>query len=278
MRTHTSANFLIYFMLPSSYIKTSKKSIMKNKSTFLIIVICGAALFGNDDTIVPDRPGFSTGTQTVKPAVVNVELGYQYSFNNYDSKPSSHTLPMMVLRTGLSDKSELDIQWDGVNVDKEEGQSKVTSKADLSIGGKYKLVENERYNITSLGIVSLPTGTAPSTSDSTDPLIGVLWDYSISDSNTLFGTVQASSSKIDDHRVYDTQFAVGSSFSHTEAIGSFVEFYTIEPSKPNLHPTRVIDGGMTYLLTNDTQLDFSMGIGLTRYSSNFIGFGIATRF
>ncbi|WP_295055768.1 transporter [Sulfuricurvum sp.] len=249
---------------------------MKNR--LILLALYGIGLLANENSIVADRPGFSTGTQTVKPKVVNVELGYQYSFNNHDSKPSSHTLPLMLLRTGISEKSELNIQWDGINIDKEEGQSAVRSKADLSIGGKYKLLDNQQYNITALGILSLPTGTSPSTSDSTDPLVGILWDYSISDNNTLFGTVQASSSQIDHHRVYDTQFAVGSSISHTETIGSFLEIYAIEPSKHDLHATRVIDGGMTYLLTNDTQLDFSIGIGLTRYSSNFIGFGIASRF
>jgi hypothetical protein len=251
---------------------------MNKKSKLFLLAIYSISLLASEDPIAADRPGFSTGTKTVQPSIVNVELGYQYSFNNHYSKTSSHTLPLMVLRTGLSEKSELDIQWDGVNIDKEEGFSAVNSKADLSVGGKYKLLENEQYNITALGILSLPTGTSPSTSNSIDPLVGILWDYSISDQNTLFGTVQASSSQMDHNRIYDTQFAIGSSISHTETIGSFLEIYTIEPSEPSLYATRVIDGGMTYLLTNDTQLDFNIGIGLTRYSSNFIGFGIASRF
>ena len=251
---------------------------MKNKSLFLLFVIPAIASFASEDAIVADRPGFSTGTQTVKPKVVNVELGYQYSFTNHDTTQSSHTLPLMVLRTGLSEKSELDLLWDGLNVDKEEEQSRVTSKADLSIGGKYKLYESAQYNLTALGIFSLPTGTYPSTSDSVDPLVGILWDYALSDSNTLFGTVQASSSQLDHNRVYDTQFAIGTSISYTQTVGSFLEFYTVMPSEPTLRDTRVIDGGITYLFTNDTQIDFNIGIGLTKYSSNFIGFGIASRF
>lgn len=251
---------------------------MKKPITLLLAALCGINVFGNDDPIVPDRPGFSTGTQTVKPNVVNIEVGYQYAFNNYDTKPSSHTLPLMVLRTGISEKSEFDILWDGINLDKEEGASTVHSKADLSIGGKYKLLENEQYNLTLLGLVSLPTGTAPSTSDSVDPLVGLLWDYSLSDTNTLFGTVQTSSTKIDHNREYDQQFSIGTSFAHTETIGSFIEFYTIIPSESGLHTTKTIDGGMTYLLTNDIQLDVNVGLGLNRYSSHFIGFGFATRF
>lgn len=62
-----------------------------------------------NDAIVPDRPGFSTGTQTVKPKMVNVELGYQYSYNNHTPQQSSQTLPQMLLRTGISGNAEVDL-------------------------------------------------------------------------------------------------------------------------------------------------------------------------
>ena len=250
---------------------------MNKQFLLILLVLCGINSFA-DEAIAPDRPGFSTGTKTVKPNVVNIELGYQYSFNNYDTKPSSHTFPQMVLRTGLSDVAEFDLQWEGINIDKEEGSSTLHSSADLGIGGKYKLIETDQYNMTFMGVVSLPTGSTPSTSDSVDPLIGLLWDYSLSDTNTLFGTVQTSSSQIDQNRVYDQQFSIGTSFSLTETFGSFIEFYTIMPSESSLHDTKTMDGGITYLFTNDIQLDINFGLGLNRYTSNFIGFGFATRF
>lgn len=251
---------------------------MKKKPQYMLLLLCCISLSASGDSIVADRPGFSTGTATVKPRSINIEAGYQYSFNNREQKSSSHSFPLMVLRTGLLEQSELDIQWDGLNVDKEEGTPKETSTTDVSIGAKYKLLESEQYNLTALGMLSLPTGTPPSTSNSVDPLVGMLWDYSISDRQTLFGTLQTSSSILDGDRVFDIQCAIGGSISHTEAIGSFIEIYTIEPFHSGLNSTRVIDGGITYLLTNDTQLDFNVGIGLTKYSSNFIGFGIASRF
>jgi len=39
-----------------------------------------------------------------------------------------------------------------------------------------------------------------------------------------------------------------------------------------------MDAGITYLLSNDIQLDINAGVGLNNYSNNFIGFGIASRF
>lgn len=251
---------------------------MKNKSFFLLLAILPVVSFASGDTIITDRPSFSTGTHTVKPKGMIVESGYQYTFNNQGVKQSSYTLPSVVLRTGLSEKSELDVSWGGLNVDKVEGQSRVTSATDLSVGGKYKLYESEQYNLTAFGMISFPTGTSPSTSQSVDPFVCILWDYTLSDKNSLFGIVQTSSSKLDHNRIYDTQFTVGSSISHTQALGSFLEFYTLIPWEATSHDIRVIDAGITYLLTNDTQIDFSIGVGLTKYSSNFIAFGLSSRF
>jgi len=45
-----------------------------------------------DAPIVADRPGFSTGTYTVKPGKLNIELGYQYAFNKNANDQSAQTL------------------------------------------------------------------------------------------------------------------------------------------------------------------------------------------
>ncbi len=251
---------------------------MKNISLFLLLAATAITCLASEDSIIADRPGFSTGTYTVKPHVLNVELGYQYASSNNDSKQFSQSLPLMVLRTGLSEKIELDLLWDGLNIDKEKNQPTTTSRADISVGGKYRIYESTQYNLTALGILSLPTGSVPSKSNHFDPLLGLLWDYSLSDETSLFGTVQASSYEAESSRIYDTQAAIGASFSHTESIGTFVEIYTIVPSKSTLEREHVLDGGVTYLLSQDIQLDFNIGIGLNDSSPNFVGFGIASRF
>jgi hypothetical protein len=39
-----------------------------------------------------------------------------------------------------------------------------------------------------------------------------------------------------------------------------------------------IDGGVTYLLTDNIQLDISAGVSLNRETDNFIGTGMSIRF
>lgn len=254
------------------------KEAVRNTLVFLLLCVVQVSAFAGGSPIVADRPGFSTGTYTVKPGKLNVELGYQYAFNTNPIDQSTQTLPLLVLRTGLSSKVELDLLWDGWNIDHADNQSSDTSVADVSIGGKYRIHESSKYNLTLLGLLSLPTGSSPSTSDNVDPLFGLLWDYSLSSQPSLFGVVQASSFKYEGSRVYDAQVAIGVSFSHTDRIGSFIEIYSILPSEVKLDDEIVMDGGITYLLSNDVQLDINVGAGLNDTSTNFVGFGIASRF
>jgi len=232
----------------------------------------------DEGPIAADRPGFSTGTHTVEPGRLDVELGYQYAFNNTGVNRSTQTLPLLDLRTGLSLKSELDVLWDGWNIDHAENQSSDVSVSDVSIGGKYRLREGPKYNLTALGLLSLPLGSAPSTSDHVDPLVGLLWDDSLSSQASLFGVVEATSFIFEGDRIYAAQVAIGASFSHTDRLGTFIEIYSAVPSRSKLDDEVVMDGGVTYLLSHDVQLDMNAGVGLNSASNDFIGFGVASRF
>ena len=232
--------------------------------------------FASDDRVRPDRPGFTTGTYTVKPGNVIVELGYQYAFGSNDNDQSTQTLPLMDLRIGLTPKIELDLLWDGWNTEYAENQPSDTSVADVSIGGKYRIHKSSIYNLTMLGLLSLPVGSSPSTSDSVDPLLGLLWDYSLTSKVGLFGEALADSYTYGGDRTYDAQLAIGAGFRNTDRITTFIEIYGILPSEAKLNDEIVIDGGVSYLYRNHTRLDASVGVGLNDTSDNFIGFGIAT--
>ena len=71
------------------------------------------AALADSGPIVADRPGFSTGTYTVKPGKLNTEFGYQYAFNTDGVDRNTQTLPQLNVRVGLSPKAELNLLWDG---------------------------------------------------------------------------------------------------------------------------------------------------------------------
>ncbi|WP_457748887.1 transporter [Sulfurimonas sp.] len=227
------------------------------------------------ETVVADRPGFSTGTYSVQPGNFNIEMGYNYTFDTISSKNDTQEFPLFELRTGITENIEFDILTDGWSTTKD---FKEHSTSDITIGGKYRLVKNDRYNLTAMTLITLPTG---SQSDfkikNISPLIGLLWDYTLDETISFFGTFQASTYR-DEKRIYDFQPAVGVTFTHTEKFASFIELYTIIPSSSIVPTEKVIDGGFTYLLKENIQLDINGGIGLNKDSEDFFGFGIAIGF
>jgi len=232
----------------------------------------------DDAPIAPDRPGFSTGTYTVNPGQLFAEFGYQYAFNNHGINSATQTAPSLTLRTGLTSRLELDLLWSGWNIQHVDKQPSTTSTSDMSVGGKYSLTSSSKYHLSLLGLISLPVGGAASTTDHVDPLAGLLWDYSLSDQRALFGVVQVASTVAAVGRIYQSQIALGTSFSHTDRLGSFFEIYGILPNDGRIKDELVIDGGLTYLLNSDIQLDMSAGIALNKSSNNFVSVGIARRF
>ena len=244
----------------------------------LCCLVSPAGALAENGPIVPDRPGFSTGTYTVKPGNINTEFGYQYAFNTDGVDRDTQTVPQLNVRVGVTPNVELSLLWDGWNINDADDQSSDTSVADVSVGGKYRLQESEQYNLTLLGLVSLPVGSEPSTSDDVDPLLGLLWDYTLSEQVSLFGVVQSSSFKYEGDRTYDAQLAVGASFSHSPRLSTFIEVYGIWPSESELDDEAVLDAGIIYLWSKDIQLDINAGVGLNDDSDNFIGVGMAVRF
>lgn len=226
-------------------------------------------------TVVADRPGFSTGTYTVTPGNFNVEMGYEAAFSHDDTHRTTHTAPLLDVRVGLTSESEIDLMWSGWNIDHIAGNS-ITSTSDMAIGGKYRLVSQSQFNITALGILSLPTGNA--SSGKIDPTAAIVWDYTPLDTITVFGMVQFVSFTEDENRNESIQPAIGLSFSHTEKLGTFIELYSDIPLGRNIQRADMIDAGFTYLLADSTQFDLNFGLSLDHRSDDFVGVGIAMRF
>ncbi len=235
-------------------------------------------LFAQSSAIVSNRPSFTTGTYTLKPAEVVLELGYQYAFNNHTPDYAKQTAPLMDLRFGLSSKMEMDLLWSGRQSYKMDGQEAQTSFSDLAIGSKYRLIEHKAYNLSLLAILSLPTGSAPATSDHIDATAGLSWDYTSASGLLVFGIVQTASSVNNDKRVYNVQPAVGLAFTHAHGWGSFVEYFSDIPLRSDANFKHAIDAGVTYLISNDLQWDINAALGLNEKSENYVGTGLAYRF
>ena len=81
----------------------------------------------------------------------------------------------------------------------------------------------------------------------------------------------------DSGRVFEVDPSVSLEGSLTSRLSAFVEYFsTIRASGEE--DEHGMDGGFTYLLSDDLQIDLSAGAGLNRATPDFfVGFGIAWR-
>ena len=223
--------------------------------------------------IQPDRPGFSTGTYTVAPGKVNLEAGFQSSYGDNAGDPDSFTAPLINIRTGLTPSTELNLLLDGWTRE-QSGSDTSISTSDILVGVKHRLLNREKYNLSLLGFVSLPTGNDPDSGNFT-PFIGLLWDYEVSEEVGAFGTFQIISFVEDGERSNNFQPAIGLTFSHTDKLSTYVEYYRDMSLNIDTRDSDMFDAGIAYLINDDIQIDFNFGLSIDRISSDFIGAGFA---
>jgi hypothetical protein len=238
-------------------------------------------LFGWDaepliGTIGADRPGFSTSPQTVPLGRLQIEGGYQFTM---DRGVDSHALPFVLIRAGLTKKLELRVGWDGLSWTENNGRFKPEA-TDMSLGLKTNVFEQGAVlpAIGLLGSLSLPTGNGSATSNRVDPTGGLLWNYDLAAGPGIFGTVLLSSVTGDDGRFFEAGNAIGISLPVNDRFESFVEYFGFY-RKGGGGPAHNLNGGFTYLFTDNLQLDINGGLGLNgRADDYFLGTGLAFRF
>ena len=90
--------------------------------------------------------------------------------------------------------------------------------------------------------------------------------------------LQITSTRVQGKREFSGQFAAGASRSLTDRVGVFIEYFNDIPFDSEIDAQHAVDGGLTFLLNDDVQLDINAGAGLNSATDNFVGVGIAMRF
>ena len=218
-----------------------------------------------------ERPSFSSSPFALPVGYWQIEAGYQLTRNGGAESLRDHTLPNALLRFGLLEKFELQLNWSGYTW-KKSGGTESNGFQDASIGLKWQLGDsNSSVPIGLFASVSLPIGDQAFSSDDYDPKIGVFWSHS--GSLDWFGTATV----LDSGDNYQIDNAVGFNFSLAERQGVYLEYHGSYPEGQG--PAHNLNSGMTWLVSNDLQLDVNGGVGLNKRASDFfVGVGISYRF
>jgi len=240
-----------------------------------------------DEPLVTDRPDFTEASSTVGLGVTQIEMGYTFVYNDDDAtgdKTHTHTAPEILLRYGFLDNVELRVIWTyGWEEMEVSGvRSATDGGSDLSIGLKIDLFEQCCWRPEQAVIISTASDSGATNFSSNTFTAGVTYSYSWElanewalGANTGFFTDREGS---DDFIVWLQSISLGVPID--DCWGFYVEYFGLyETHKAPAVDQHFMNVGLTYLLTNNLQLDLRAGMGLNADAEDFFaGTGVSVRF
>ena len=229
--------------------------------------------------MVTDRPDATESAVTVAVGVFQLESGY--TFDKVDDV-KIHSLGEILLRVGVADILELrfginSYQW-------ARGQAGINHGS--TVGLKLRLLDNEGKTglgspqVAVLASTSVPTGSSLMSQNKIEPemRLSVSWDLS---ERLALGTNFSYSYTNEvavDTRSHEAGATLSLGIALTDSWGAYAEYfgaYTIVRDGPR---EDYVNGGVTFLVERDFQLDARIGYGLNGLADDFfVGFGSAVR-
>lgn len=250
----------------------TKQTILFSFSTFLVSLVMA-------EPLVTDRPDVTESSSVIAPGFAQLETGIT-AIEDVDDEFGTE-YGNTLLRLGLVENWELRLGWGGYL-----DSSAVSGSSDGSLGFKYyinpegdALLEPE---VAIIAQTTLPTGESAITSDRLDPAFLMLFSHTLTDKLALsynLGSQFATSKKGDGSRttLSSALYSVSLGYSANEKLGFFVELFGEIGLSAEDSPISV-DCGLTWLLNDDSQLDFFTGAGLNNEADEFfVGLGYSLR-
>jgi hypothetical protein len=244
---------------------------------------------GRDEPLATDRPDFTEASVTVGRGVAQLEMGYTYTHDrDGDITFRQHSYPETLLRVGVfAEWLELRITSNYLEEQLEGpfGRVGVRGAEDMTIGMKLALTPQEGVlpEMAMIVEMSLPnTGDPPFSNDEVLPGIVWLYGWDLTERLTLAGQsgMFRALDPVTGEPYGEIIQSITVGFSWTERLSSYTEFFAIMPDGADAAlPESYFDGGFTFLVNNDLQLDMRAGVGLSENSDDyFVGTGIGIRF
>lgn len=240
--------------------------------------------------LVTDRPDQTESAETVPRGFVQVETGWVFTRDDTNgARLQSHEVPGTLTRIGATDWLEIRAGWGGYlreEVKLGPARSTIDGGGDAELGAKVILHRESdwRPQAALLAGVTLPVGDDAFSSRRADPSFRLSLAHTLSDRLALgYNVGMEWESGLDVSGDRDTlsrylcTLALG--LGLTERLGTFVEVFGDIAGSAEGPPAHSFDGGFTYLLRPNLQLDLSSGVGLSSGADDwFVGAGVSFRF
>jgi hypothetical protein len=246
------------------------------------------------EPIVTDRPDFTESTETVPYGHIQLEMGYTFTYDHEDGvRTGGHTAPEALLRLGLIEHLEARIGWEGYTwsqtrqrVERSRGRTELDQEweqgaSDLYLGAKTEILEQDGLipNFSVITAITVPTGSAGFSSGDVDPEVVWCWGYDFTDRLSLTGNIGTGVPTGESGRFFQTTGSLSLGYELKEKLGSYIEYYGLYPADRPGSCAHTIDGGLTYKITDNFQIDWRVGRGLNEQADDFFtGVGFAIRY
>ncbi len=251
-----------------------------------------------EEPIATDRPDFTEASSTVGRGRVQLEAGYTFfrdssTLTTQIGEPGAarftgHSYPEMLWRIGMfADWFELRIGQNFVS-EREitpDATTSISGALDLYLGVKLALTEQKKA-LPEMALVLqtfVPTGTGELSAGEMLPGFNLLYGWDIvEDCLTAGGSSQINRALDGEHYfvLLAQSFTIG--YTLTPKLGAYTEWFALFPAgalDSSIGPEQYADGGLTYKVTNNFQLDIRAGIGLNDHAADFFaGSGFAVRY
>lgn len=229
------------------------------------------------EPLVTDRPDATESSSVMAVGAVQIETGILVGEDELKSQITE--VFATLARIGMADDWELRVGWDGYGfADGENGAG------DAFLGFKsYLKAENENSPEMALIVhTTLPVGNRNFSSDAFDPSFLFAFSHSLGETLSLGYNAGASGSTFekvngDKSTLASADYSIALGYGIGDRVGAFLEIFgSVGLSAPESPLS--LDGGFTFLINDDTQLDLYGGLGLNNDASDwFVGVGFSRR-
>jgi hypothetical protein len=242
-----------------------------------------------EEPLASDRPDFVEASSNVGRGRVQLEAGYTFIHDRSGGVTTrTHSYPEILLRIGMfADWFELRI---GQNFGSQLLHGGVRERGhgaeDLYLGIGLALTE-QRGLVPESRVVfqtTVPTGADAFTDHEMLPGVNILYGWDVIEDKMSLGMSTAFNRARDDSGDFYLEFAQAATtaITLTEKLGMYLEAFALMPAgaeDAGARPEYYADGGFTYRITNNFQLDIRAGVGLNRHADDFFaGSGFAVRY
>jgi hypothetical protein len=222
-------------------------------------------------SIVTDRPDQTESSVTVPAGSLQIESGMILGYTEDFNQVSRQLAPASLFRIGVFKSLEFRAFTQYENISSDDGE--LEGMSDTEVGVKIQILDTENIDtkIAFISHVVTPTGSLGLSADRYGTVNKLAVSHNILD---IFGLGYNLGHSYFGESKGDFLYSVVFGFSVNDRASFYIEPYGEVTNMEDFITN--INGGVTYLITDNLQADIAFGTGIDN-RMNYVGFGISWR-